>query len=217
MKVQWLGHSSFKLEESTGTEVVTDPYHSYVGYSMPIVSADAVTVSHQHKDHNFLSAIKGEPEIINTLGAFEVKGIHIHSTRSYHDNVKGAKRGENLVFHFRIDGVEVCHMGDIGEDCSPALVETIVPANILLIPIGGQYTIDAEQAKEYVDKIMPDVVIPMHYKIKSCEIDLDKLDEFLDLFDTEDIIYVDGDTIEFDRNDFDGESTKVVVLKAQGM
>lgn len=213
MKVQWLGHSSFRLEESTGTAVVTDPYHSYIGYSMPAVSADAVTISHQHKDHNYMSAVKGNPEIIDKLGAFEVKGIHIHSTKSYHDNVHGARRGDNLVFHFRIDGVEVCHLGDIGQDCSVSMVESIVPVNILLIPIGGQFTIDAEEAKEYVDRIMPDVVIPMHYKIKSCEFDLDKLDEFLDLFDSGDIVRVEGNTIEFDRNDFDGETTKIIVFE----
>jgi L-ascorbate metabolism protein UlaG (beta-lactamase superfamily) len=178
VKVQWLGHSSFRLEESTGTAVVTDPYHSYVGYSMPPVSADAVTISHHHRDHNYLPAVSGAVEVIDQLGAFEVKGIHIHSTKSYHDNEKGKKRGLNLVFHFRIDGVEVCHMGDIGEDCNVFMVETIMPVNILLIPVGGQFTLDAKEAKEYIDRIMPDIVIPMHYRIKNSEIDLEKLSNF---------------------------------------
>ena len=118
-----------------------------------------------------------------------------------------------MVFKFRMDGVEVCHMGDIGEECSAMLVESIMPVNVLLIPVGGTYTIDAEMAKEYVDRIMPDVVIPMHYKTKDCDFDIAKVNEFLDLFDDDDIVYLDTDTVEFDRADFDGESTKVYVLK----
>ena len=93
------------------------------------------------------------------------------------------------------------------------LVESIMPVNVLLIPVGGTYTIDAEMAKEYVDRIMPDVVIPMHYKTKDCDFDIAKVNEFLDLFDDDDIVYLDTDTVEFDRADFDGESTKVYVLK----
>ena len=112
-----------------------------------------------------------------------------------------------------MDGVEICHMGDIGEDCSVMLVESIMPVNVLLIPVGGNYTIDAEQAKEYVDRLMPDVVIPMHYKTKDCDFDIDKVNEFLSFFDDEDIVYVDSNTVEFDRADFDGESTKVYVLE----
>ena len=129
------------------------------------------------------------------------------------DENKGADRGDNLIFKFRMDGVEVCHMGDIGEECSTMLVESMIPVNVLLIPVGGTYTIDAEKAREYVDKIMPDIVIPMHYKTKDCELDIDKVSEFLDLFEDEDIVYVEGNTVEFDRNDFDGESTKVYVLE----
>ena len=93
------------------------------------------------------------------------------------------------------------------------LVESMVPVNILLIPVGGTYTIDAETAKDFVDKIMPDIVIPMHYRTKDCELDIDKVSEFLSLFDDDDIVQVEGDTVEFDRADFDGESTKVYVLE----
>ena len=87
-----------------------------------------------------------------------------------------------------------------------------MPVDILFVPIGGNYTIDAVQAKEYVDKIMPDIVIPMHYRTRDCELDIDKLNEFIDLFDEDDVIYADSDTLEYDRADFDGETTKVVVL-----
>ena len=107
----------------------------------------------------------------------------------------------------------MCHMGDVGEECNAILVESLMPVNILLIPVGGNYTIDAQQAKEYVDRIMPDVVIPMHYKTKDCDFDIDKLNAFLDLFDDENIVYAEKETVEFDRADFDGEETKVLVLE----
>ena len=213
MKITWLGHSSFKLEESTGTTVVTDPYHPYVGYEMPEVTADIVTVSHGHKDHNHLEAVKGNPEVLNHAGAYDISGVHILARRTYPDSKNGAARGENLVFKFRMDGVDICHMGDIGEECNAMLVESLAPVNVLMIPVGGTYTIDAEQAKEFVDRIMPDVVIPMHYKTRDCAFDIARLNEFLDLFDDEDVVYTESDTVEFDRADFDGESTKVYVLE----
>ena len=213
MKITWLGHSSFKLEESTGTTVVTDPYHPYVGYEMPEVTADIVTISHGHKDHNHLEAVKGNPEVLNHAGAYDISGVHILARRTYHDSKNGAARGENLVFKFRMDGVDICHMGDIGEECNAMLVESLAPVNVLMIPVGGTYTIDAEQAKEFVDRIMPDVVIPMHYKTRDCAFDIARLNEFLDLFDDEDVVYTESDTVEFDRADFDGESTKVYVLE----
>ncbi len=213
MKLTWLGHSSFRLEESTGTTIVTDPFDPYVGYDMPAVSADIVTVSHGHKDHSNVGAVEGNPTVIRNAGFCEIGGVHMLAGKSYHDDSKGADRGENLIFKFRMDGVELCHMGDIGEECSVMLVESIMPVNVLLIPVGGTYTVDAEGAKEYVDRIMPDVVIPMHYKTKDCDFDIAKLNEFLDLFDDEDIVYIDGNSVEFDRADFDGESTKVYVLE----
>lgn len=213
MKITWLGHSAFKLEESTGTTVVTDPYHSYVGYKMPRVHADIVTMSHGHNDHNNSAAVLGEPEILSAAGAYDISGVHILARRTFHDSKNGAARGENLVFKFRMDGVDVCHMGDIGEECTAMLVDSIAPVNVLMIPVGGTYTIDAEQAKEFVDRIMPDVVIPMHYKTRDCTMDISRLNEFLDLFEDEDVVHIDSDTVEFDRADFDGESTKVYVLE----
>lgn len=212
MKITWLGHSSFLLEESTGTRIVTDPYHSYVGYDMPQVEADIVTISHAHQDHNCIQNVLGTPTVLNRVGAYEIGGVHMLAQRTYHDDKNGSLRGDNIVFKYRMDGVDICHMGDIGEECSAMLVESLMPVNILLIPVGGSYTIDASQAKEYVDRIMPDVVIPMHYKTKDCEFDIDKVNEFISLFDDENVIYQEGCTVEFDRADFDGEETKLLIL-----
>ena len=214
MKIQWLGHSAFRLTESTGASVITDPFDpSAVGYGMAYLPCDAITSSHGHSDHNNFRGVKGNPVIINQPGTFNVNGIGVNSVMSHHDPEKGSLRGKNIIYKFRLDGVTVCHMGDIGEECTPELIEQLIPVNILLIPVGGNYTIDAEQAKEYVDHIMPDVVIPMHYKTKHTDYDIDKVDNFLRLFEDESIVENESDTLEFDRYDFDGDNTKVIVPK----
>lgn len=213
MKITWLGHSAFRLEESTGTTVVTDPYgESLVGYRMRQVTADAVTLSHHHRDHDEVSRVAGSPQVFDTVGAWEVKGVDITSMHSWHDPEQGSKRGPNLIFKYRMDGVDLCHLGDIGEECDAETGDLIGTVNVLMIPVGGNYTIDAAQAKEYVDFLMPDIVIPMHFRTPSCAVDIGRLDDFLDLFDDEQIVRVDGDTLEVDREYFDGDSTKVIVF-----
>ena len=214
MKIEWLGHSSFKLTESTGISLVTDPFNAEeVGISFPEVEADIVTVSHDHFDHNCTGAVKEYKILVNTPGDHGVDGVDIFGFKSYHDDKKGLLRGKNVVFRIRMDGVEVCHLGDIGEELSPMLAELIGSINILLIPVGGRYTIDAAEAKEYVDRLMPDVVIPMHYMMDGYRTQFDELDEFLDLFPKEDVEYADTAALEFDRTDFDGERTRVIVPK----
>ena len=213
MKIRYLGHSSFLLTESTGTAIVCDPYGDAVGFSMPAVSADAVTVSHHHFDHDNVKAVGGNPVILDREQGYELPGVVINAVKRFHDDRLGALRGENVIFKFRMDGLDVCHLGDLGEECSSELIEAILPVNILLIPVGGNYTIDAAMAKEYVDRIMPDVVIPMHYRVKGCEVDIDKVDEFISLFDDEsaECEEVEGD-IELTRDDVDGESTRIIVM-----
>lgn len=212
MKIDYLGHSSFILTESTGTSVVCDPYDDSVGFAMPEVKADAVTVSHHHYDHDCVSKVKGTPVIIDRECSYDLPGVEINAIKSFHDSCRGKKRGENVIFKFRMDGIDVCHLGDLGEACSPELIELILPVNVLLIPVGGTYTIDAEMAKEYVDRIMPDVVIPMHYRTRDSKLDIDKVDEFLRLFDEECVEEAEGSSIELSRRDLDGE-TKIIVLR----
>lgn len=214
MKIKYLGHSSFLLTESTGVTVLTDPFDpSVVGYDFAPPDVDIITVSHDHSDHNYVKAVNKYSELFSEPGKYEHKGIHIIGEHSFHDDEEGSKRGKNTVFKFRMDGVNICHLGDIGEECSPELIERLLPVNVLLIPVGGNYTIDAEQAKEYVDRLMPDIVIPMHYKERHCEIDIDKVDPFLRLFEDE---YVQEDVkeLDLDRNDFNEsiKSTKIIVM-----
>lgn len=216
MKIRYLGHSCFLLTESTGTSIVTDPYGA-VGFDLPSVSADVVTVSHDHYDHNNVKAVKGNPVVIREEGNYEIGGVGITAIKSWHDNSNGSERGENLIFKFRMDGLEICHLGDLGEECSSSLIEMLLPVHVLLVPVGGTYTLDAEQAKEYVDRIMPSIVIPMHYKTKGLNLDIDKVSEFSDLFDDseveEEIVELDGDELELFRDDITDESTKIILME----
>ena len=213
MKIQYLGHSSFKLTESTGTSVVCDPYSPEVGFAMKKVSADAVTVSHHHFDHDNVAAVGGNPRIIDKEASYDLPGVEINAVKSFHDGSRGKKRGENVIFKFRMDGLDICHLGDLGEACSAELIELILPVDVLLIPVGGNYTIDAETAKEYVDRLMPEIVIPMHYRTKDCRIDIEKVDEFLDEFDDDSVEISDSSEIELSRSDRTGERTRVIVLR----
>ena len=210
MKIEYLGHSCFKLTESTGTSVICDPYDEAVGYGVPEMSADAVTVSHHHYDHDAVKSVKGSPVIIDKECSYDLPGVDINAIKSFHDGEEGKLRGGNLIFKFRMDGIDVCHLGDLGEECSSALIDELLPVNVLLIPVGGTYTIDAEMAKEYVDRIMPEVVIPMHYRDKGCKLDIDKVDAFLNLFD--DVEEAEESAIELMRNDLK-DDTKIVVLR----
>lgn len=213
MKIQYLGHSCFKLTESTGTKIITDPYKG-IGYELPEnLTADAVTVSHHHYDHDNVSAVSGAPNVIEGEGFYELPGVEITGIKSYHDDQEGKLRGENTIFKFRMDGLDICHLGDLGEECSAELLELLLPVNILLIPVGGNYTIDAEQAKEYVDRIMPEIVIPMHYKTRNLSIDLEKAQGFLDLFDDEDVDVCHKDALEFSREDLTEEKTKIILME----
>lgn len=212
MKIRYLGHSCFEFTESTGTTIVTDPYGD-VGFSMPKTHADAVTVSHSHYDHNNVKAVDGNPVIFDREGQYEIGGVDLTAIKSYHDNESGKERGENLIFKFRMDGVEVCHLGDLGEECSSSLIEALLPIHVLLIPVGGNYTIDAQQAKEYVDRIMPSYVIPMHYKTKGLNIDVEKADDFIDLFDEEDVEELECSELELFRDDVTEEQTKLILME----
>lgn len=214
MKIKYLGHSSFLLTSGTGTAIVTDPYDGSIGYAMPKVSADAVTVSHGHYDHNNVHAVGGNPVILSDGQDYELPGVVINAVKSYHDDRGGALRGKNLIFKFRMDGLNVCHLGDLGEKCSPELVGAIQPVDVLLIPVGGNYTIDAKTAKEYVDNVKPGVVIPMHYSAEGCKLDIDSVDEFVSLMANDSVECVrTGEETELTRGDVEGKTAKVCVMR----
>ena len=181
MKLTYFGHSCFALENAKGVKIVTDPYGE-IGYRMPRVRADAVTVSHAHYDHNHVSAVEGAA-LFDRAGNYSLGGIDFYAVPSFHDNVRGAKRGANLVFVYDIDGICVCHMGDIGMKAETFPFDSLKKVDVLLIPVGGTYTVDAEEAAEYVRRISPSIVIPMHYKTRDLNIAIEGAERFLDALD----------------------------------
>lgn len=214
MKIRYLGHSCFFLADSAGTSIVTDPFES-VGFPMPAVSADAVTVSHQHFDHNNVSAVGGAPTVFDREGNYKLGEVKISAFSSFHDEVNGQKRGRNLIFKFHMDDLNVCHLGDLGEDCSPALIKKLSPVDVLLIPVGGNYTIDAVRAKEYVDRLKPAYVIPMHYKVLGLEIDIAPVDGFVSLFPGECVRRLGACETELVKSSISHEGTKLILMERQ--
>lgn len=164
MDISSLGHSSFRLRGKT-VSVVTDPYDSaMVGLKFPKhIIADIVTVSHDHDDHNAVSQLDGSPFIINGPGEYEVKGVGVVGILVYHDEEKGAKRGRNTIYRIELDGISIVHLGDLGHMLSSEQIDDLDGVDVLLIPIGGDFTINAQQASEIVSEIEPSIVIPMHY------------------------------------------------------
>lgn len=164
MDIYYLGHSSFRLKGKSVT-VVTDPYAAAIGLKFPKhVTADIVTVSHDHEDHNAVGEIEGSPFVVSGPGEYEVKGVGVIGIGSYHDEENGAKRGKNTMYRIDIDNLTIVHLGDLGHTLSKETLEELGNVDILLVPCGGYYTIDAESAAKLVAQIEPRIVIPMHYK-----------------------------------------------------
>lgn len=165
MDITYLGHSSFRIKGKNAV-VVTDPFSlEKFGVKFPKhVAADIVTVSHDHPDHNAVRQIEGAPYVISGPGEYEVKGVGVIGTSTFHDEEKGAKRGKNTVYRIEIDGVSIVHLGDLGHTLSSLEVDALDGVDILMIPVGGQYTIDPAAAVSVVSEIEPSIVIPMHFK-----------------------------------------------------
>jgi len=179
MKLEWIGHACFKLTAENGTVVITDPYDESVGIDMVPLEADLITMSHAHHDHCETSMIVGKPVIVHGDESACVGGVTAKAVTSYHDDAQGAKRGPNAIRIFEIDGIRVVHMGDQG--CMPddGALAAISGADVMLIPVGGTYTVDAAGAKAIIDIAKPRCVIPMHVKTKRCPYPIEKVGVFL--------------------------------------
>ncbi|MEE8472644.1 MAG: MBL fold metallo-hydrolase [Dehalococcoidia bacterium] len=182
MKVKYLGHSSFFLASQGGVSVITDPYTPGGGLSYkPItMGADIVTVTHEHGDHNNVSSIPGNPQVVRGAISKDVAGVHFEGTAAYHDSSGGRERGTNIIFSFTLDGVAICYLGDLGHTLSEQQLAALGKVDLLLIPVGGFFTIDAAEATQVCDALKPRVVVPMHYKTPKCDFPLAGLDKFLD-------------------------------------
>jgi L-ascorbate metabolism protein UlaG (beta-lactamase superfamily) len=187
----WMGQSCFVLETVAGTRVVIDPISKGIGYNVPTgLRGDVVTVSHEHGDHNNVALVGGRARVLRGLTADKkgwtkiaenVKDITIRSVGVYHDDQRGAERGLNAVFIFEVAGLRIAHLGDLGHLLDDRQLSAIGSVDVLLVPVGGAFTIDAEQATRVVDQLRPRLlIVPMHYRTAASSIaQLAPVDEFL--------------------------------------
>ncbi len=182
MRITWIGHASFMIE--TGQrKIITDPYEDYTGYPILNLSADIVTVSHDHRDHNAVRHIGGQPRIVKGNGAFDLDDIQIQGFPAFHDKNQGTSRGAITIYRIEAEGLNLVHLSDLGHIPDADLIKKLVPVDILLIPVGGLYTISAGEAYQISQLLNPRFIIPMHYKTSHCKFDLGMLEEFSSLFD----------------------------------
>lgn len=166
MDITFIGHSSFRIKGKSAS-VVTDPFDSKsVGLNFPKVNADIVTISHDHDDHNKHELVKDVRKVVAGPGEYEIMGISIIGIRTFHDNKKGKDRGVNTIYLMEIDGMHLVHLGDLGHGLEQKVIEDIGDVDVLMIPVGGEYTIDHTLAAKIVQTIEPRITIPMHYQMK---------------------------------------------------
>ena len=187
MKIKWLGHSCFLITTSKGYKILTDPYDHTVGYKVENIDADIVTISHEHFDHNYRAMLKNMDKAIflDKPGSFSFKDglIEVKGVSTFHDSESGAKRGKNTVFVFGIEGIKICHCGDLGHILTEIQIEEIGKVDILMVPVGGIYTIDYREASIVCSLLKPRWIIPMHYKTEMLKFSTDGVDKFLKVMD----------------------------------
>lgn len=171
MKISWFGQSCFKIEGQSGA-IITDPYGPMLGrLRLPEgLEADIVTVSHDHGDHNNVEAVKGKPKVIKSVGSFVIDEVKITGVATFHDAQGGERRGDSIAFIIEVDGFRVVHLGDLGHMLTSGQLAAIGKVDIVLVPVGGIFTIDAKGAAEVVRQLKPIIVIPMHYKLENMDI-----------------------------------------------
>ncbi len=211
MVITWYGQSCFKIQ-SGETVVFTDPFDKEIGLTPPRSQADIVTISHNHFDHNNQDALSNEPLVVDGPGEYESKGVNIKGILSFHDDKEGQERGINTIYIIEIESIKICHLGDLGQSKLAAeQVEKINGVDILMIPVGGVYTIDGETAADIINQIEPRIVIPMHYKIPGLTVKIDGVDVFLKEMGIAKKEAVDKLTLK--KKDLPEEETQVVVMR----
>jgi len=214
MDIKYIGHASFFIK-TKNSRVITDPFDPKIGLKFPKQEADTVTISHHHSDHDFLGQINGNPLVIDWPGEFEKQEVRITGFSSFHDKEKGAQRGVNILYKIEAEGISILHCGDLGVVPDENFLEQIGEVNVLMVPVGGFYTIDANEAVEMVKKVEPSIVIPMHFNRP----ELDKtvfekvapLEDFLKKIGAENAERTTKLTLK--ESDFGEEETKVVVME----
>ena len=177
MGIKWFGQSCFEIKTAQGT-IVADPFGDSIGFVMPSLRADVLTISHQHFDHNNRAKVAAR-QIIETPGAHQAGEIKITGWLAPHDEQGGAQRGQVIIFKFEAEGINLVHLGDLGTVLSDIQVSQVGRADILFIPVGGKYTLDISQAVNVARLLQPKIIVPMHYRVPGLKIDLAGPEEFI--------------------------------------
>ena len=225
MKIIWHGQSCFRIITSQGknnqVSIVVDPFSDEIGLKLPKLEADILLVTHHHRDHDNIKGIQppktgGNYFLIDGPGEYEVKNIFIQGIQSFHDNSRGKERGENTIYTIEAEDLKLCHLGDLGQkELTGEQLEMIGEINILLIPVGGIYTISAKEAINIMSQIEPNITIPMHYQIPKLNVKnkLDGLDKFLKCLGVKSI--TPENKLSIKKKDISPEEAKIIVLKPQ--
>jgi L-ascorbate metabolism protein UlaG (beta-lactamase superfamily) len=183
MDITWFGHSCFRLRDRTAT-VVTDPFDKSLGYELPRVRADIVTISYDDPYHNYVSGVRGEYKIVDRPGEYDINSVFITGIATYPARRRRRSDGSeddrrNIIFVFEFDNLTICHLGELAQVPSQTQVEALSDVDVLLVPVGGGTSLNATQAAEVISLIEPFIVIPMHYKTEAISLKLDPVDKFL--------------------------------------
>jgi L-ascorbate metabolism protein UlaG (beta-lactamase superfamily) len=216
MKITWHGQSCFKLvvKVNNGEKItiLIDPFDKEIGLNPPRGSADIVIVSHDHHDHNNVKTVSGEPFIVDGPGEYDIKKIFIRGIYSFHDDKKGEERGINTISVIEAEEMKICHLGDLGQkELSDKQLEKIGEVDILMIPVGGTYTINGSEAVKIINQIEPKMVIPMHYKIPGLNLKLNPVEKFLEEIGGE---KEKVEEFSIQKKDLIEEEMKVIVMKS---
>lgn len=211
MIITWLGQSCFKLQSGELVAVI-DPFSKEIGLTPPRFRTDLALVTHGHYDHSNAETLGGEPFLISGPGEYEVKGVYVRGIETFHDKSRGEERGMNTIYKIAMEDLNILHLGDFGEgEMRDETLDEIGDIDILMIPTGGKYTIDAKEAAKVIKQIEPRFVIPMHYKIPGLKLDLDGVEKFLKEVETK---TEPQEKLMIKKRDLgEEEKTEVVVLR----
>lgn len=215
MKIRFLGHAAFFITTAGGTRIVIDPYQpgglrGAIKHGPLQEPADIVVISHDHADHNYVKMVPGSPTVVKAPGDQTYGGVAFRAVTTYHDRSRGAERGENVIRVIETDGLAVCHLGDLGCPLAPEDVTAIGSVNILMVPVGGTFTIDAKVATQVVNRLHPNIAIPMHYRTPKVDFEIAPVDDFL--AGKERVRQVGGSEIEITKETLP-EPTEIVALE----